>query len=133
MSMESNEKNKSIENIQKFYNALRTDERLYKKLDAIDEQFDGAKLDKSKKREIIEKYIIPIAKEWGLPFTLEDLDEFEKAQKEISLDDMNGVAGGVTSDILMIGNVSYDRNNLLKPTRGGENDSKADFWMGLFS
>lgn len=127
---------KSIENVKKFYDALKTDPKLYKKLDEIDEKFQDTKLTKEKKREIIKEYIIPIATEFGFPFTIEDLDLFEKSQKEISLDDISGVAGGVPIDInknmynSTPSNNKYNKNNFLVGARGGEESSNYSNILG---
>ncbi|WP_027397968.1 Nif11 family protein [Anaerovibrio lipolyticus] len=89
------------ENVGKFYDKLAQDAALAKKLNALDKEFaekNGASSDDAAMREkAAEAIIIPLAKEVGLPFTLEELKEYEQEQlKEMNLseDELDQVAGG---------------------------------------
>ena len=89
------------ENVGKFYEKLAQDAALAEKLNALDKDFaekNGASTDDAAMREkAVEAIIIPLAKEVGLPFTLEELKEYEQEQlKEMNLseDELDQVAGG---------------------------------------
>ena len=89
------------ENVGKFYEKLAQDAALAEKLNALDKDFaekNGASTDDVAMREkAVEAIIIPLAKEAGLPFTLEELKEYEQEQlKEMNLseDELDQVAGG---------------------------------------
>ena len=89
------------ENVGKFYEKLAQDAALAEKLNALDKDFaekNGASSDDATMREkAVEAIIIPLAKEVGLPFTLEELKEYEQEQvKEMNLseDELDQVAGG---------------------------------------
>ena len=89
------------ENVGKFYEKLTQDAALAEKLNALDKDFaekNGASADDTAMREkAVEAIIIPLAQEVGLPFTLEELKEYEQEQlKEMNLseDELDQVAGG---------------------------------------
>ena len=89
------------ENVGKFYAKLQEDATLTAKLNELDKDFaekNGASADDAAMREkAVEAIIIPLAKEAGLPFTLEELKEYEQEQlKEMNLseDELDQVAGG---------------------------------------
>ena len=91
------------ENVGKFYDKLAQDAALAEKLNALDKDFaekNGASSDDAAMREkAAEAIIIPLAQEVGLPFTLEELKEYEQEQlKEMNLseDELDQVAGGRT-------------------------------------
>ena len=89
------------ENVGKFYEKLAQDAALAEKLNALDKDFAekiGTAADDAATREkAVDAIIIPLAKEVGLPFTLEELKESEQEQlKEMNLseDELDQVAGG---------------------------------------
>ena len=89
------------ENVGKFYDKLAQDAALAEKLNALDKDFaekNGTAADDAAMREkAVEAIIIPLAKEVGLPFTLEELKKYEQEQlKEMNLseDELDQVAGG---------------------------------------
>ncbi len=89
------------ENVAKFYEKLAEDAALAEKLNALDKDFaekNGTSTDDAAMREkAVEAIIIPLAKEVGLPFTLEELKEYEQEQvknKALSEDELEQVAGG---------------------------------------
>ena len=89
------------ENVGKFYEKLTQDAALAEKLNAMDKDFaekNGASTDDAAMREkAAEAIVLPLAKEAGLPFTLEELKEYEQEQlKEMTLseDELEQVAGG---------------------------------------
>jgi hypothetical protein len=89
------------ENVAKFYEKLVEDAALAEKLNALDKDFaekNGASSDDAAMREkAVAAIVIPLAKEVGLPFTLDELKEYEQEQlKEMNLseDELDQVAGG---------------------------------------
>ena len=89
------------ENVGKFYEKLAQDAALAEKLNALDKDFaekNGTAADDAAMREkAVDAIIIPLAKEAGLPFTLEELKEYEQEQMKnmtLSEDELDQVAGG---------------------------------------
>jgi hypothetical protein len=89
------------ENVGKFYAKLQEDAALAEKLNALDKDFaekNGASSDDAAMREkAVEAIVIPLAEEVGLPFTLEELKEYEQDQMKnmtLSEDELDQVAGG---------------------------------------
>ena len=89
------------ENVGKFYDKLAQDAALAAKLNEMDKNFaekNGTSADDAAMREkAVEAVIIPLAKEAGLPFTLEELKEYEQDQMKnmtLSEDELDQVAGG---------------------------------------
>ena len=70
------------ENVAKFYEKLAEDAALAEKLNALDKDFaekNGSSAEDAAMREkAVDAIIIPLAKEIGLPFTLEELKEYEQ-------------------------------------------------------
>ena len=89
-------------NVGKFYEKLAQDAALAEKLNEMDKNFaekNGTSADDVAMREkAAEAIILPLAQEVGLPFTLDELKEYEQEQlKELNLseDELEQVAGGV--------------------------------------
>ena len=89
------------ENVGKFYEKLAQDAALAEKLNALDKDFaeknEGSADDAAMREKAVEAVIIPLAEEVGLPFTLEELKEYEQEQmKNMTLSDgeLDQVAGG---------------------------------------
>ena len=89
------------ENVAKFYEKLAEDAALAEKLNALDKDFaekNGSSAEDAAMREkAVDAIIIPLAKEAGLPFTLEELKEYEQEQMNnmtLSDDELDQVAGG---------------------------------------
>ena len=89
------------ENVGKFYDKLAQDAALAEKLNALDKDFaekNGTAADDAAMREkAVAAIVIPLAEEVGLPFTLEELKEYEQEQMEemnLSEDELDQVAGG---------------------------------------
>ena len=90
------------ENVGKFYDKLAQDAALAEKLNALDKDFaekNGTSTDDAAMREkAAEAIILPLAQEVGLPFTLDELKEYEQEQLKglnLSEDELEQVAGGV--------------------------------------
>ena len=89
-------------NVGKFYDKLAQDAALAEKLNALDKDFaekNGTSVDDAAMREkAAEAIILPLAQEVGLPFTLDELKEYEQEQLKglnLSEDELEQVAGGV--------------------------------------
>ena len=95
------------ENIAKFYEALARDKALAEKLAAADKAYaethelPAADADEVAQlafcREAAKEIILPIAAEAGFPFTVEEMEAFEKEQiatLQMSDDELDQVAGG---------------------------------------
>jgi pantothenate synthetase len=82
------------ENVKLFKEKLLESEELKAKLKAAGEAYTGDKADAAK---IAETVIIPLAKEAGLPFTVEELKAEEEADQQagaLSDKELEAVAGG---------------------------------------
>ena len=89
------------ENVGKFYDKLAQNAALAEKLNEMDKKFadtnEGSVDDAAMREKAVEAIIIPMAKEVGLPFTLEELKEYEQEQMNnmtLSDDELDQVAGG---------------------------------------
>ena len=89
-------------NAAKFYEKLQNDAALAEKLNEMDKDFaekNGTSADDAAMREkAAEAIILPLAQEVGLPFTLDELKEYEQEQLKglnLSEDELEQVAGGV--------------------------------------
>ena len=89
------------ENVVKFYEKLAQDVALAEKLNALDKDFaeknEGSADDAAMREKAVEAIVLPLAKEVGLPFTLEELKEYEQDQMNnmtLSEDELDQVAGG---------------------------------------
>ena len=90
------------ENVAKFYEKLAQDVALAEKLNALDKDFaeknEGSADDIAMREKAAEAIILPLAQEVGLPFTLDELKEYEQEQLKglnLSEDELEQVAGGV--------------------------------------
>ena len=88
-------------NAAKFYEKLAKDAALAAKLNEMDKNFaekNGTSADDIAFREkAVAAIVIPLAEEVGLPFTLEELKEYEQDQMNnmtLSEDELDQVAGG---------------------------------------
>ena len=89
-------------NAAKFYEKLQNDAALAEKLNEMDKKFvdtnEGSADDIAMREKAVEAIILPLAQEVGLPFTLDELKEYEQEQlKKLNLseDELEQVAGGV--------------------------------------
>ena len=89
------------ENVGKFYDKLAQDAALAEKLNALDKDFaeknEGSADDIAFREKAVAAIVIPLAEEVGLPFTLEELKEYEQDQMKnmtLSEDELEQVAGG---------------------------------------
>ena len=89
------------ENVAKFYEKLAEDAALAEKLNEMDKNFaeknDAPADDMAVREKAAEAIVLPLAEEAGLPFTLEELKEYEQEQMNnmtLSDDELDQVAGG---------------------------------------
>lgn len=88
----------SIENVQKFFELVKTDEELAPEIAKIknETQNKGEAVDYE---QVIIKKIIPLAKKLGLDFNLDDFLSYTNTvaqQGELSDDDLLNVSGGMS-------------------------------------
>ena len=88
-------------NVGKFYEKLAQDAALAEKLNALDKKFadtnEVSADDIAFREKAVAAIVIPLAEEVGLPFTLEELKEYEQDQMNnmtLSEDELDQVAGG---------------------------------------
>jgi len=80
------------QDVQKFFERLRTDEELQKKLETSAKNYTGEKTPEA----VFENLVQPIAKEAGFSFTVDECREYETPQvKDLNPDEMDQVAGGI--------------------------------------
>ena len=91
------------ENVAKFYEKLAEDAVLVEKLNALDKDFaekneaPADDTDIAFREKAAAAIVLPLAKEVGLPFTIEELKEYEQDQLKkmnLSEDELDQVAGG---------------------------------------
>lgn len=78
-------------NVSKFEELLRTDEALQAKLKELSEAFTG---DATDEQAIFDATIGKLAAEAGLPFTLEEGRAFALADRKLSDEELDAIAGG---------------------------------------
>jgi pantothenate synthetase len=109
------------ENVKLFKEKLLESEELKAKLKAAGEAYTGDKADAAK---VAETVIIPLAKEAGLPFTVEELQAAEEAEQKaaaVSDKELESVAGGVRNPdkiafcLIIGGGVGGDCEALIGP------------------
>jgi hypothetical protein len=119
------------ENVAKFYEKLAQDEVLVEKLNALDKDFaekneaPADDTDIAFREKAAAAIVLPLAKEVGLPFTIEELKEYEQDQLKkmnLSEDELDQVAGG--------GRPGY-KNNRSKPSSGGRTGLNACAYVGV--
>ena len=91
------------ENVARFFAKLSSDKVFAEKLSAADAAYakthDAKNVDENARKAAAEAILLPIAKEAGLPFTVEELASYEKEKMEeisgeVSDDEMANAAGG---------------------------------------
>ena len=83
------------ENVKAFYEALSKDEAMQQAVKAKELAYTGKKEDRE---AVAEEIVIPVAKEAGYEFTLEELREFEEGLRpagELDEDELEAVSGGL--------------------------------------
>jgi len=99
----------SIENVKKFYEAVSQDESLKQEFTDLNRKYQGQPTDEAKVMSIFEQEALPLAKQMGYSFTMDDLkayeEEMEQANmnRELSDEELQAVTGGVTSFCYRLG------------------------------
>ncbi len=92
----------SVENVKKFYEAVAQDEALKQKFVALSQKYLGQPMDEAKVIAIMEQEALPIAKQMGYSFSIEELKaygtEIEASTTNLELSDaeLATVTGGGT-------------------------------------
>ncbi len=87
----------AIENVKKFFELVKSDEELAREIAKIKDEIQN-KGETVDYEQIISKKVIPLAKEHGLDFTIEDFLKYTNSmvqQGELSDDDLLNVSGGM--------------------------------------
>ena len=95
------------ENIKKFYEDLAKNEELQKKLTQAQESYIGEPSDRKAAAEAI---LIPVAKEAGYDFTVEEICRFERekaVERGISEEELENVSGGTLKRFAWDGSGSF--------------------------
>jgi predicted ribosomally synthesized peptide with nif11-like leader len=90
----------SVESVKKFYEAVARDEELKSKFAELTKKYQGQPMDAAKAMNVIEQEAMPIAKQMGYSFSIEDLKSYGQAMQqakingELSDEELRVVAGG---------------------------------------
>lgn len=89
----------SQKNVKLFYEELSKNKELQEKITKANEKYTGQKIDEKSIDLILQNELLPIAKEAGFDFTLEELYEFAKKSNQsfggrLSDDELDAVVGG---------------------------------------
>lgn len=89
------------ENVGKFFEAVMAEDEKKSKLQELGKGYEGKQPDDAERAKLTEEHILPMAKEMGFEFTLEELKAYEteqiearKAEYELSDDELDKVAAG---------------------------------------
>ena len=123
------------ENVAKFYEKLAEDTALAEKINGLDKVFaekhEAPAEDADEKvvlafrEEAVKAVLLPVAKEAGFDFTIDELKAYEQEQLaalKLSDDELEQVAGG--------GRPGY-KNNRSKPSSGGRTGLNACAYVGV--
>lgn len=105
----------SMENVKKFMELVRTEESLAKRMAALKDGLQEGEFAFKDDKEFVEKEILPLAKEYGFEFAVEDFVEFTKSQLvELSEEDLSSVSGGLITEfflsLLAVGGINLAGN-----------------------
>ena len=84
----------AVENVKAFFEVLSKDEAIQQALKAKEAAYTGSKEDRD---AVVEAILLPVAKEAGYEFTLEELKKFAKSmwpEGELDEAELEAVAGG---------------------------------------
>ena len=91
----------SVETVKKFYEALAQDKALQQKVAELSQKYQGQTMDEAKTISVMEQEALPLAKQMGYSFSMEDLKAYEtemqqaKMDCELSDEEMQAVTGGI--------------------------------------
>ena len=95
----------SVENVKKFYEEVSKDEALKQKFVELSKKYQGQQMDEDKAMAITEQEMLPLAKQMGYSFTMDDLKVYGEEMKqanmncELSEEEMQAVTGGIAAMI----------------------------------
>ena len=110
----------SVENVGKFYEAVSQDKAMQQKFIDLSRKYKSDTVDEARVDSIVEQDVVPLAKQMGYEFTLDDLRAYgEQARQlhqgaELSEEEMKAVAGGIFGCIICGGGDKYETDG-----RGG--------------
>ena len=90
----------SVENVKKFYEVLSQDKEIQQKFIDLNQKYQGQQMDEAKGMSIFEQEALPLAKQLGYEFTIDDLKSYGEEMKqakmgcELSEEEMQAVVGG---------------------------------------
>ena len=94
----------SMENVKKFMELVQTEEGLAKRMVALKDGLQEGEFSFKNDKEFVENEILPLAKEYGLEFAIEDFMDFTSSQlTSLSEEDLADVSGGFPGLGLLIG------------------------------
>lgn len=87
--------------VQKFYDAVVSDETLKAKLSALEAEVAQKEMSKAEAEAFVKENVLPIAKEAGFDLTLQDLESCEFKEGELSEAELAEAAGGGCGCVLV--------------------------------
>ena len=91
----------SIENAKKFYEAISQDDSLKQKFVELSQKYQGQPMDEANMKLITEEKVLPMAKQMGYSFSMDDLKAYGEEMKqadmnrELSDAELEAVTGGI--------------------------------------
>lgn len=76
----------STENVKSFYETITRDEGLRQKLAELSQKKQGEAADEEARIRMVNEDILPLAEEMGMPFTLEELKQYENGMNQANGD-----------------------------------------------
>ncbi len=93
-----------MENVKKFMELVKAEESLAKRILALKDGLQEGEFAFKNDKEFVEKKILPLAKEYGIEFSVEDFMEFTSSQlTSLSKEELAEVSGGFPGIGLLIG------------------------------
>ncbi len=128
----------STENVKKFYEAVSQDEALKQKFVELSQKYQGQQMDKEKMKLITEEEVLPIAKEMGYSFTMDDFNSYGKEIQQMNMNcelsdtEMQAVAGGSSRSgfCILIGFAHTSWECSLSSSNGSYDDWMTGFCVG---
>lgn len=84
-----------MNDVQKFYDAVASNEGLKAKLTALDKELARKELSEAEADAFVKENVLLIAKEAGFNITLQDLESCVAMEGELSEDELTEAAGGL--------------------------------------
>lgn len=89
----------SQENVKGYFDALGKNKELLEKISALNKKYEGAELSPAQLDLALERELLPLAKEFGFEFTLEEYKAYAKEMNapktgKLEDDELDAVSGG---------------------------------------